>query len=277
MWPGRTGTNGSIETACMLTSKNLLSCCNWPFSVRNCVTTLMASATILALSVFGVLLGSKALASSIKLQTEWMILSSPKICFSTLLPIACPDQFMLQNMARHPLQACCASLSPNVLYRTGLHWASSLRTSLICTSDDSRTLPIIETNSSLSLSCSLGGSPFYWHCLIKATCRPWIVLWHGKALSNQASPQIPLPGHHRDLLALSHQTQQLGRSSLCTHYRWLAVSALNSLTTLPWLTAAQRDADLSKVRWCSLVVDQQECNKEHRRIRRHDMGMKISR
>ena len=52
----------------LLTSRNLLSCCSWPFSVRSWLTTLIASATMLALSFFGVLPGSSALASSMKLQ-----------------------------------------------------------------------------------------------------------------------------------------------------------------------------------------------------------------
>ena len=52
----------------LLTSRNLLSCCSWPFSVRSWLTTLRASATMLALSTFGVLPGSSALASSMKLQ-----------------------------------------------------------------------------------------------------------------------------------------------------------------------------------------------------------------
>jgi len=52
------------------TSKNLLSCWSWLFSVRSWVTTLMASATMLALSVLGVFPGSRDFANSMKLHVE---------------------------------------------------------------------------------------------------------------------------------------------------------------------------------------------------------------
>ena len=50
------------------TSRNLFSCFSCPFSALSCVTTRMASATMLVLSVFTSLRGSSALDNSAKLQ-----------------------------------------------------------------------------------------------------------------------------------------------------------------------------------------------------------------
>ena len=52
------------------TSRNLFSCLSCPFSARSCVTTLIASAMMLVLSLFTALLGSSALLSSVKLQKQ---------------------------------------------------------------------------------------------------------------------------------------------------------------------------------------------------------------
>lgn len=77
-----------LKSRLALTSRNLLSCLSCPFSALSCVTTRMASATMLVLSVLTSLRGSKALESSAKLRHIMMLSTGymdKKLCMSLAL------------------------------------------------------------------------------------------------------------------------------------------------------------------------------------------------
>ena len=83
---------GSVSRCQRDTSKNLFSCLSCPFSALSCVTTRMASATILVLSVLTSFLGSSALESSAKLQRTFNVKHcssrqsrQPRYCMSELV------------------------------------------------------------------------------------------------------------------------------------------------------------------------------------------------